>query len=461
MTYLFVGAGQAGGAIVDSIFDYTDDSLLGLFDSADISTLGRPLVFNSTMRDLQNLSNVPPEDQYGVAEQHGLVQGTEPGFEEMVTGGFGRNPVDADEVMAEHAPQVQTILGEKFDPSFVNDVGAAFDDAPEDEDGDPVDGGSLEDDASAETGPEPAIEPTGSGVQFAFLFLGLGGGTGCGIGPHLAREIKAFTDGRTKVVAVAVLPNTQNADTVGGSADDGDDEDDVSAGRQAWNARYGLDRLEDEVDGIVLVDNQRISYLDSAGGEFGEYNEYVAASIYDLVAGPVLSGIDPSAVDGIDTPDIDVRDIVTSLSFGVAGEESEPGYAAIGRSVTMTRSLSGYLLPFVGKRDIDSAALSRLSAAKQTLAKADVEDAQKAISLIRAPKSNLGSGGHSVEIGTVKRYLEGTSNLSEVNLGVAMSDRNLASVTTLLTYRREDLDRIADIEAAAEAYEAETEELLA
>ncbi|WP_222913988.1 cell division protein FtsZ [Natrinema sp. SYSU A 869] len=475
MTYLFVGAGQAGGAIVDAIFDYTDDSLLGMFDSADISTLGRPLVFNSTMRDLQNLSNVPAEDQYGIAEQHGLVQGTEPGFEEMVTGGFGRNPVDADEVMAEHAPQIQTILGEKFDPSFANEAAfaneTAFDDdsvdedAPLDEDGEndmpddedtPLDEGD-EDDAPAETLSEPAVEPTGSGVQFAFLFLGLGGGTGCGIGPHLAREIKAFTDGRTKVVAVAVLPNTQSADAVGG-ADDGDD---VSAGRQAWNARYGLDRLEDEVDGIILIDNQRISYLDSAGGEFGEYNEYVAASIYDLVAGPVLSGINPSAVEGIDTPDIDVRDIVTSLSFGVAGEETEPGYAAIGRSVTMTRSLPGYLLPFVGKRDIDSAALSRLSAAKQSLAKADIGDSQKAISLIRAPKSNLGTGSHSIEIGTVKEYLERSSKLSEVNLGVAMSDRNLASVTTLLTYRRDDLDRLADIEAAAEAYEEETEELLA
>ncbi|WP_408960443.1 cell division protein FtsZ [Natrinema sp. 74] len=442
MTYLFVGAGQAGGAIVDAVFEYTDDSLLGLFDAADISTLGHPLVFNSTMRDLQNLSNVPPEDQYGIAEQHGLVQGTEPGFEETVTGGFGRDPVDADEVMAEHAPQVQTILSEKFDSSFENET--AFRDEPVDDD---------DDDVPAET----VAEPTETGVQFAFLFLGLGGGTGCGIGPHLAREIKAFTDERAKVVAVAVLPNTQAAGAVGES----DGEDDIGAGRQAWNACYGLDRLEDEVDGIILIDNQRISYLDSAGGEFGEYNEYVAASIYDLVAGPVLSGIDPSAVEGVDTPDIDVRDIVTSLSFGIAGEESEPGYAALGRSVTMTRSLPGYLLPFVGKRDIDSAALSRLSAAKQTLAKTDIGDAQKAISLIRAPKSSLGSGSHSVEIGTVKQYLERSSNLSEVNIGVAMSDRNLASVTTLLTYRREDLDRLADIEAAADAYEEETEELLA
>ncbi len=435
MTYLFVGAGQAGGAIVDAIFEYTDDSMLGLFESTDISTLGRPLVFNSTMRDLQNLSNVPPEDQYGVAEQHGLVQGTEPGFEEMVTGGFGRNPVDADEVMAEHAPQIQTILSEKFDQSM-----ATYE--------------SLE---AEFNGDEPTVEPTGTGVQFAFLFLGLGGGTGCGIGPHLAREIKAFTDGRAKVVAVAVLPNTRGA----GEGDDSDADAEISAGRQAWNARYGLDRLEEEVDGIILVDNQRISYLDSAGGEFGEYNDYVAAAIYDLVAGPVLSGIDPSVIDSIDTPDIDVRDIVTSLSFGVAGEETTPGYAAIGRSVTMTRSLPGYLLPFVGKRDIDSAALSRLSAAKKTLAKADVGDAQKAISLIRAPKSNLSAGNHSVEIGTVKEFLEQSCHLSEVNIGVAMSDRNLASVTTLLTYRRSDIDRIADIEEAADAYEDETEELLA
>src|SRR6056297_199572 len=127
MTYLFIGAGQAGGAIVDAIFEYTDDSMLGLFESTDISTLGRPLVFNSTMRDLQNLSNVPAEDQYGVAQQHGLVQGIEPGFEEMVTGGFGRNPVDADEVMSDHADELQTILESKFGGR----TAAAADDADE------------------------------------------------------------------------------------------------------------------------------------------------------------------------------------------------------------------------------------------------------------------------------------------------------------------------------------------
>lgn len=431
MTYLFVGAGQAGGAIVDAIFEYTDDSMLGLFESTDISTLGRPLVFNSTMRDLQNLSNVPAEDQYGVAEQHGLIQGTEPGFEEMVTGGFGRNPADADEVMDEHTAELQSILDERFGSGG-------------------FDLGIEEDEDSEASSPDPRSSDS---IQFAFLFLGLGGGTGCGIGPHLAREIKQFTDGDTKIVAVAVLPNTR-------STEESEEENGTNAGRQAWNARYGLNRLEEEVDGIVLVDNQRISYLDSAGGEFGEYNEYVAAAVHDLVAGPMLSSVDASDVDGVDTPDIDVRDIMTSLSFGVGSGESTPGYGAIGRSVTMTKSLTGYLLPFVGNRDIDSAALSRLSASKQTLARADVGDAQKAISLIRAPSANLSAGPNSVETGTVKEYLERSCQLNEVNLGVALSDRNLASVTTLLTYRREDLDRLDEIEQAAEAYEEETEELL-
>lgn len=426
MTYLFIGAGQAGGAIVDAIFEYTNDSLIGLFESTDISTLGTPMVFNSTMRDLQNLSNVSPENQYGVAQQHGIVGGTEPGFEEKVTGGFGRNPVDADEVMSDNITELQRVFESKF-----GDRNVTIGEEEEQED-----------------------QPTDTeAIQFAFVFVGLGGGTGCGISPHIARGIKTFTDDQTKVVAVGILPNTR-----GGAEDDGPDGE-VSAGRQAWNTRYGLDRLEDVVDGIVLVDNQRISYLDSAGGEFGEYNEYVAAAFHDIVVGPVLSSVDASEVDGVDTPDIDVRDMVTSLSFGVAGGESRPGYGAIGRSVTMTRSLSGYLLPFVGRRDIDSAALSRLSTSKQSLSGVDPDDAQKAIALVRAPSANIRTGSQGIETGTIKEYLQRGCRLNEVNIGVALSGRKLASVVTLLTYRREDINRLDEIEAAADAYERETEEL--
>jgi len=495
MTYLFIGAGQAGSAIVDNVFQYTNESLLGLFDSPDVSAIAQPIVFNSTMRDLQNLSNVPKENQYGVAREHGLVQGTEAGFEEMVTGGFGRSPVDANEVMSNHAPELQNILEDRFSggtsvatdggqepgtddnqdsSSMMDELQDGFDKINSGSEGDEAEEStsssitdsvqdalgkatSLTDsseDNSGVTETTTNIDKVDDSIQFAFIFFGLGGGTGCGISPEIARGINRFTDNSTKIIAVPILPNTE------GSVET-DDRGEVTPGRQAWNARYGLNKIEELVDGVILIDNQRISYLNSAGGEFGEYNEFVASAFHDLIAGPLLSSVDASEIEDIDTPDIDVRDIVTSLSFGVSGEETTPGYGAIGRSVTMTKTLPGYLLPAVGKQDIDTNALVRLSVAKQTLADANAEKSMKAISLIRAPKANLGPGEHSVKTGTVKQFLEQKCGLNEVNIGVSVTDRNLASVTTLLTYRREDIDRIKQIEKAAEAYEKENQKVTA
>jgi len=428
MTYLFVGAGQAGSAVIDALFEFTDDSMLGLFSSPDISTLGTPIVFNSTIRDLENLSNIPEENQLGIAEQHGLVERSEPGFEEKVTGGFGRNPVKANEVMSQYDAEVEAALDRRFG-------------------GTPTTGQETDD----EDGTEPTDQVESESIDFVFLCLGLGGGTGCGIGPHLARQIKEYTDDHAKVIAIAILPNTAGSAT--------SDSEASGAGRQAWNANYGIDRLEAEADGIILVDNQRISHMSSSAGQFGQYNEYVAASLHDLITGPVFSGVDAGDISGVDTPDIDVRDILTSLSFGVGTGDSQPGYAAIGRSVSMTHSLGGYLLPAIGQRDIDSAALSRLSASKQTLAKADSGEVQKAISLIRAPSSYLTDGKYSVEMATVQQFLEQSCHLNEVNLGIALSDRRLVSLTTLLTYRREDVARLDEIADIAADYEAESEQL--
>ncbi|WP_324664310.1 FtsZ/tubulin family protein [Haloarcula sediminis] len=373
------------------------------------------------------MSNIPNENQLGIAEQHGLVERSEPGFEEKVTGGFGRNPVKADEVMSQYDGEVEAALDRRFGDTPTTDPDPDADDEEVNR-------------AETET------------IDFVFLCLGLGGGTGCGIGPHLARQIKEYTDGHAKVIAIAILPNTAGS-AANDSADGG------GAGRQAWNANYGIDRLEEEADGIILVDNQRISHLDSSAGQFSQYNEYVAASLHDLITGPVFSGVDASDVSGVDTPDIDVRDILTSLSFGVGSGDSQPGYAAIGRSVTMTHSLGGYLLPAIGQQDIDSAALSRLSASKQTLARADSAEVQKAISLIRAPSSYLTDGKYSVEMATVQQFLEESCSLNEVNLGIALSDRRLVSLTTLLTYRREDVTRLNEIADIAANYEAEAEQL--
>lgn len=386
MVYLFVGTGQAGSAIVDTIFEYRR-----------LRMIASPLVFNSTIRDLENLSNVSPENWFGISDDVGIVPGTQPGFEERVTGGFGRNPRRADEVMSDTQGELVPMLRERF-----GDDGT---------------------------------------VPFAFVFLGLGGGTGCGIAPHIAEAIRVYASGDVKIIAVGVLPNTEGPI--------GTEDDEVSAGRQARNTTYGLDRLEETVDGIVLVDNQRLAYEDAAEGRFAEYNEYVADAFIDLVSGPVLEGIDPGDYDDVDAPIVDLQDVVTSISFG-DGSRTRPGYASIGRSVSMTKSLPGYLVPFIGNKQVDGATLSRLATRKQTLSEVDVADARKAIGLIRAPPRYISNETYRIDVSVVRRYLQ--DHCSEVNLGMTLTERNLASCTTLFTFEREDVARLAEIETHADAY---------
>ena len=405
MPYLFAGAGQAGSAIVDDIFGHKN-----------ISKIAHPLVFNSTIRDLQNLSNIGPEHWYGVAESYGLVEGGTEGFEERVTGGFGRNPVRADEVMYRHQDMLLDALDEQLSNVEVDDEHEYVETAD---------------------------------IPFAFLFVGLGGGTGCGISPFIADAIYEYTNGASRIIAVCVLPNTQGP--VSGS----DEETEATPSRQAWNAMYGLNRIEQAVDGIILVDNQRLAYHNAAEGQFTEYNEFIAGALVDLISGPILERIDRSEYD-IDPPIIDLQDIVTSLSFGVPGEVPEPGYASLCRSVMMTKSLPGYLLPFVGKQDLTATDLWDRARLKQTIDDVDLEETEKAIGLLRSPERYVDEGEYQIDTSKFRTSL--TQYCNEVNLGVTLTKRNLASFTALLTFRREQIDRIAEIERLADEYEQEEAE---
>jgi len=386
MVYLFVGTGQAGSAIVDDVFAHEG-----------MRIEGAPLALNSTVRDLENLSNIGDDRWIGVSDAEGLVPGTEAGFEERVTGGFGRRPRRANETMERHRSELVTMLSERF-----GDEG---------------------------------------NVPFAFVFLGLGGGTGCGIARHVIEAIRGYASGDVKVIAIGVLPNTQNPVY-------DEDGDEISAGRQASNAVYGLDRLEDTADGIVLVDNQRLGYDDAAEGRFSEYNEYIAGAVVDLVAGPVVEQIDPGEFDDVDAPIIDVQDIVTSLSF-TGGDADETGYGTIGRSVRMTKSLPGYFLPVVGDRSVDAAELAYTAQAKQSVDDVSFADAEKALANVRAPRKYI-SGSRQIDVSEIRRRLR--DHTSEVNLGMVPTNRNLVSCTTLYTFRRGDVDRIREIEEIAETH---------
>jgi len=400
MPYLFVGAGQAGSAIVDEVFGHKN-----------ISKIAHPIVFNSTIRDLQNLSNVGSEHWYGVAEQYGLVEGGTAGFEEQVTGGFGRNPVQADEVMQKHVPELQDALAEQLNET------SADEELPEDQ----------------------------ADIPFAFIFVGVGGGTGCGITPYLANAVRQYTDDVGKIIAVCILPNTQGPV--------GEDEMRATPSRQAWNARYGLDRIEPAVDGIILVDNQRLAYHDAAEGQFTEYNRFVADGIVDLVSGPILERIDRSDYD-VDPPIIDLQDVITTLTVETGDGLGETGYASLCRSVMMTKSLAGYLVPFVGQQKITATDLWDRARLKQTLDDADLDDTQKAIGLLRAPSQYIRDNEYRVDTSKFRSAM--TMHCNEFNLGVTLTKRNLASYTSLLTFPREDVARVQQIARLADEYEEES-----
>lgn len=438
MPYLFVGAGQAGSSMVDEVFAHRN-----------MEKIARPLVFNSTIRDLSNLSHIDRENWFGVAEDAGLVPGTTDGFEERVTGGFGRDPVRADEVMADNRGALDRTLRDRLGGARPTGDAVATDGGSEaDEDGDGDGGDAAEEPADASDDDRGRAPETN--VPFAFLFCGLGGGTGCGILPHVADAIDDYADGACELIAVCVLPNTQGPVGEGG-------EGAASPSRQSWNARYGLDRIEEAVDGIILVDNQQLSYHRAAEGQFTDLNEYVAASMVDLVSGTALEQIDRSEHD-VDPPIIDIQDIVTSLSFGF-GDDRETGYASLGRSVEMTKSLPGYLLPLVGRKSVDAAALAHMADMKQTVSGVDTDEARKAIGLLRAPSRYVTGTDYQVDTSKLRSLL--TARCDEVNLGVTLTERNLVSFTTLFTFRREDLDRLDELEALATEYEHESEAVVA
>ncbi|WP_445085964.1 cell division protein FtsZ [Halobellus sp. GM3] len=380
-----MGAGQAGTQIVDQVFAH---------DNIDLRA--EALAFNSTIQDLERLNNIPQERWYGVSRNQGLVSGTARGFEEQVTGGFGQTPSASDQVMKRNEGEVQRVLDELY----------------------------LE------------MEADPSTLQYAFIFLGLGGGTGCGIAPHLAREIRAYSQSEMDIIAVAVLPNTKLIEG-GGSADDDAVDQQIT---QCENTVYGLDNLEEEVESIMLVDNQRLALDVAEGNEYSEYNRYVADAFLDIVLGAERERTDVDL--DVQMQDVDLQDLVRFID----GDGFQAGYATLGRGVRQTESLLGYLLPGkIGRQPIRETGLIADSIDKQTLDGFSPNDATSAVAVAQAP----GWCWDEKEISLGSVYDELGYYCANVNAGWAVTNRKLASVTTAFRFDREDVGRIAEIERIA------------
>ena len=401
MAYQFVGIGQAGCSILDSVFTFKN-----------IRLIGTPTAINSTAKDLATLKEVKKNSWLGISTEQGIIKGEEKGkvFEEQVTGGFGKDPVRCSEVLEEHYDALLNALHERQRSGGEAESGKR----------------RLGKKGEAEDRGGPStVEETH--VPFAMLFLSFGGGTGCGAAPYVARALKELSHGSVRIIVVGVLPAADQM-------------------LEAWNTRYGIQKLTEYADSFILVDNQRIAYRADYEALYPQYNDYVATSIADLTAGVLLEKIDPSQYE-INPPVIDMNDVITATSL-----DGEPCFATLGRTGVLSRSLPSYFLPVGGYKEIDTLSLCRLAVEKLTVTNVDLTRTLKNLALLKVPIYYLRKEGR-LEVKQVEDFMLERSGLGESHLGISLTKRNVVSLITLFTHRYDELTRLREINQHAEEYE--------
>lgn len=416
MVYLICGVGQAGGAIVDEMFAHRT-----------LSRVASPLVINSTLKDLQMLKNVPRANWLGLSEVRGIIPGTTPGFEDLVVGGFGKDPRLASEVLGKN----QQALND-----FFRDFAAKTT---------TVENLSQKEWVAMEEGAEwTGVESNMGSIPFALIVLGLGGGTGCGASALIAKAIREASAVTTTILVVGVLPATHESSAEGARG----------TYRQAWNTIYALNELEKYVDGFILLDNERLAFTTNIEMMFPEFNSYIAHALNDLIMGHLLESVDPKRLEQLSLPVIDIRDIVSSVSFGSGKKQRKPGYASFGWAAEPTRSLLGFFVPFLGHTKVDMASLFQLALRKQSIQGADPQEAKKNLGLVRLPFEVARQPKRFPQTSFVEAELGKLTRLNETHFGITVGKRPLVSVNALFTYERKQLARLQQIQELANRYSA-------
>lgn len=379
MAHAFIGAGQCGCGIVDAMFSHKN-----------MFKIATPIVINSATQDLMNLKNLNKKYWVGVSKTHGFVDGVTEGFDELVVGGFGKDPVKGGEIIKAHYSALKKTLKERIE-------------------------GAGKDKRSA-----PVV----------FLAVGLGGGTGSGTSPFVARAIKELFD--IPIIAIAVLPAVKEGNIT------------------AWNAWRCLNELFDYIDAYILVDNERITQLESMESMFKQYNMYVAQSLIDLLLGTILEKIKPSDY-ALNPPVIDIQDIITAITFK-SGLKSKPGFATLSRVSSRIRPFSRYLLPFGGYQKVNVKSLIERSFRRMTLKDVNPGDCLKSLAMLRVPSYYLKRKGR-INTNAVFQLLKDRTTSHETHFGIAITRKNLASITLLTTYMPSVLPRLRELEELAAEHE--------
>lgn len=355
---------------------------------------------NSTVRDLVPIRDVPSSRWIGVNETEGLVPlADRKGAEAQVTGGMGKDP-----------QRCFRSLTTVFDRIVANM-------------------------STLSAGGKPLAD-----TRFALVAFSAGGGTGAGAAPVVARALREITRGSCRIIGAAILPARTRGDDKGGSL------------REAWNAWFCIQRSLEVFDGIILVDNERLSRLGDIERGFPAFNKYVARCLTDMVLGNLTELVLPEK-DEVVVQQADVMDLTTALSLGSPGER-RPGVAAIGRGVQMLQSPLGYVLPFLPPKRPDVVGLGQLASERLTLDGAGA-DCEKAYLLVRAPTRVLGRSGMGQEVSEVMAVIGRGTRRGEIVFGTALTKRPLLSVTVGYTYDPRKHPRIKALEADAAEYERE------
>jgi cell division GTPase FtsZ len=373
----------------------------GILDAAfydkNMFKVAVPVAVNSATLDLQTMKNLSREHWVGMSRDKGFINGTMQGFEHFISGGYGKNRAKAEEDALRHEDSVRDIILER----------AKIKGAEE-----------------------------GIGIAVAFIIFALGGGTGSGTSPIIAKVLKEMG---IPTIAVVVLPASHEG------------------GLTAKNAVESLNILTEYVDSIILVDNQKIAYAESTERLFQRYNEYIARSLRDIVVGTAIERINPAEFEGY-APVIDLKDTIAATSFTL-GKRQRPGFACLGRASERTRDLLHYIFPIGGYKEIDVISLLYRSFMKLSVEDIRVEEAEKNLVLLRLPPAYLTKAGR-VNTSMAKKVMEEHSHLGETHFGVALTKRNLATATVLLTYRPNQISRLKVMSQLASQYEDVTLKVL-
>ncbi|MGB2841719.1 MAG: hypothetical protein WBC40_04480 [Halobacteriota archaeon] len=261
---------------------------------------------------------------------------------------------------------------------------------------------------------EAKFKTQGKSVDSAFLFAGLSDSDN--IMPRIAEMLTGLNK---KIFLVGILPANRKEKR-----------------EEIINAYYSMEKLKEHVNSFIIVDNQKIAHLPNFEDFYPGYNRYIASCLADVLTGTSRSG----SIPGSEMQSSMLMDeVVKSLSF-----DNEPGYVALSRASELTKGLWGYIVPFLGHKQLDLGTLLRVSLEKLSVSDAPI-GSEKSVSFLRVPKYYIRS--KSVDREQIEEFM--LSHSKECHLAVSTTKRNIVAITNLFTYKFDQLERLREIRGLA------------